>query len=550
MQIRIKKFKQLDDVTVDLSDVTLLIGGNNAGKSSILQAIQFGVSAAQATSLLTNTTWKGDTFPTSIGKDELIYLPIKDVFYLAQNGRLQEGKGNGISITYKDDFDEAKISISKGRNKNIAIHIDGKSIGEKIRSIETPFSILVTELAGIPNEEKYQTPFIVKKSTTRGNSNSVFRNILLMLKDDLCAWNSFQDEVNKIFPNYSIGVEFNKDKDEFINCTVDKGDKVSYPIDSCGTGVLQVVQIISYIFLFKPKILLLDEPDSHLHPNNQRVLAQRLMELSKITKTRIVIATHSKYLINKLIEDSKLLWLSDGRVQPSDDKKIVKSLMEIGALDSGQRLSPPKWVLLTEDSDSDFLKTLISANGADFNEGEIQSYDGCTKVSFVQALLKHLRSSFPHARFIIHRDRDFLDDCKIDEYKGKFEGVYFLIPNFNDIESYFISDEHLKKSLNIDDSDVLDIKKSAFDNVKFDLAEKYANVKRQSYDYKEGSDKAAGLATEAMKEFRNGYNPKFVHGKLMLKSIRSELSKRGIKDSINTNTEYLKNKDISDLFKF
>ena len=32
MKVHIKKLKQLDDITVNLGNVTLLIGGNNAGK--------------------------------------------------------------------------------------------------------------------------------------------------------------------------------------------------------------------------------------------------------------------------------------------------------------------------------------------------------------------------------------------------------------------------------------------------------------------------------------------------------------------------------------
>lgn len=552
MEIHINKFKQLDEIKVELGNITLLIGGNNAGKSSVIQAIQFSISIAQATSLLKNAYWRDDKLSTPIGRDDLIYLPIKEVFYLAQNGKLQEGKDNGINITYVDNSDQTKISISKGRNKNIAIHIEGETLGKEIQSIVNPFTILVTGLAGIPNEERYQTPFVVKKSAARGDSNSVFRNILLLLKEDPNAWQGFQDEIKRIFPSYKVSVNFNKDKDEFINCTVDKGNEISYPIDSCGTGVLQVIQIISYIFLFKPKILLLDEPDSHLHPNNQRVLARRLLELSENTGTRIVIATHSKYLINELIEDSKLLWLSNGEIQPCKNNEIVQSLVEIGALDAGQRLSPPKWVLLTEDSNLDFLKTLITANGARLKDGEIMSYGGCTKVDTAQALLEHLKESFPDARFIIHRDRDFLDDEKIEEYKKKFPDVHFLIPNNNDIENYFISKEHLSHSLEINEMEAGSIIESAFSNKKYNLAEKYANVKKQNYDFKDQSNKAASLTTEAIREFDKGYNPRFIHGKEMLKAIRTELSKpnRKIKDCINSESPFLKITDISSLFNF
>ena len=55
-----------------------------------------------------------------------------------------------------------------------------------------------------------------------------------------------------------------------------------------------------------------------------------------------------------------------------------------------------------------------------------------------------------------------------------------------------------------------------------------------------------------MKEFDKGYNPRFIHGKEMLKAIRMELSKpnRKIKDCINSESPYLKITDISDLFNF
>lgn len=549
MKIHINKFKQLDNIEVDLGDVTLLIGGNNAGKSSIIQAIQFGISVAQATSLLKNAHWKNDKLSTSIGRDELIYLPIKEVSYLAQNGKLQEGKDNGINIIYIDNSDQTKISISKGRNKNIAIHIEGKTIGEKIQSVEEPFAILVTGLAGVPNEEKYQTPFVVKKSAARGDSNSVFRNILLLLKENSDAWKSFQDEMKKIFPSYEVNVNFDKDKDEFINCTVDKGDGELYPIDSCGTGILQVIQIISYIFLFRPKILLLDEPDSHLHPNNQRILAQRLLELSENTGTKIVIATHSKYLINELIEDSKLLWLSNGKVQSCENNQIIQSLVEIGALDAGQRLSPPRWVLLTEDSNLNFLKTLIVANGARLDDGEIKSYKGCTKIDIAQALLEHLKESFPTARFIIHRDRDFLNDEKISEYKDKFSDVYFLIPQFNDIESFFISSSHLQEALKLAETEINQIIQSVFKERKSDLIKKYVDVKKQNFSFKEQSDKAGEFAAEAEYLFQS-YNPQCIHGKEMLKAIRNELAKKGVRDNINTQSNALQNTDISSLFNF
>lgn len=51
MQIRIKKFKKIDDVEVTLDPLNIFIGTNNSGKSSFIQGIQFAISGCQTLEL-------------------------------------------------------------------------------------------------------------------------------------------------------------------------------------------------------------------------------------------------------------------------------------------------------------------------------------------------------------------------------------------------------------------------------------------------------------------------------------------------------------------
>src|ERR1035437_3969963 len=120
MEFTVERFKNIERVNFSVDDINLLVGGNNAGKSSILQALQFGVSAAQ-TSLIQGGNWKSDRLSTSIGQSELVYAPIKDVLSLARNGQLKEREEEAIQITYKDGADECRVTVRKGRNKNILI---------------------------------------------------------------------------------------------------------------------------------------------------------------------------------------------------------------------------------------------------------------------------------------------------------------------------------------------------------------------------------------------------------------------------------------------
>ena len=46
--ISIENFKKLRQITLELSDINYLVGGNNSGKSSVLQAIHCAITAAQS----------------------------------------------------------------------------------------------------------------------------------------------------------------------------------------------------------------------------------------------------------------------------------------------------------------------------------------------------------------------------------------------------------------------------------------------------------------------------------------------------------------------
>ncbi len=83
--VRIERFKSIDDTTIPLGRVTLLVGPNNSGKSSVLQAIQFGVSVVQSIILDGTNQWRnGESLAGTLSADQLIYTPLRDVQTLAR----------------------------------------------------------------------------------------------------------------------------------------------------------------------------------------------------------------------------------------------------------------------------------------------------------------------------------------------------------------------------------------------------------------------------------------------------------------------------------
>lgn len=544
--ISIKKFKGIHQINLPLAEINVLVGGNNAGKSSILQAIQFAVSIAQTTSTQ-NTRWVGDRMPSSLSSGDLIYTPINDVYSLGYNGLLQEDLSEAIQVAFESDVEQSKIIVRKGRNKNITIAIEGKTLGDQLRNLDEPFCIIVPGLAGIPAQEGYKTPTVVRRLAARGDSNSVFRNILLQLKRRSEDWGGFVELFEEIYPSVHIDVSFDEQSDEFIVATATQYGR-TLPIDSSGTGILQAIQILAYIFLFKPKLLILDEPDSHLHPNNQRKLVEILFKAQAKNGAQIIISTHSKYIIDELLDDAAIFWVNKGevvdRIDNSEEAYVLKSLMEIGALSEGESLGgdESKVTVITEDQEASYIKLLLTANGWELDEIEIWPYQGCSNIQVANALIKYIRRKRPDQIIVLHRDRDFLNQVEIDDYKTRIgdDKTRIFIPEKNDLEAYFLREKHFLSvypEYTVDDYN--DVINSAISERKTDLLEKLINTRIDSLRKRGEKVNEGAIAVECSKMFDQ--DPLACsHGKLLLRAVNAVLrNKTGANTKLITSTSEL-----------
>lgn len=223
-QVSIHRFKSIDSATLDLGKINVLVGANNAGKSSVLQALQFATSVAQTARLYSQGTKfdKDGTWATSVYPDQLIYSPVKDPYTLAKGGVLKENINMGISVSFTEDTDESVVAtFRKGRNKNIAARFEGQAVGQHLSSLESPFCMYVPGLAGIPFEEEIRAVGVVRRIAAKGDSNTVFRNVINLLYGDQEKWKLFLDDLKAIFS----GIEFEIDADPNVDGLID----VKYP---------------------------------------------------------------------------------------------------------------------------------------------------------------------------------------------------------------------------------------------------------------------------------------------------------------------------------
>lgn len=196
-----------------------------------------------------------------------------------------------------------------------------------------------------------------------------------------------------------------------------------YPLDAAGTSILQASQLIGYIFLFSPQVLILDEPDSHLHPDNQRVLCNLVSRLANERNFQAIISTHSRHVLDSLKATARIVWLSKGAVVDQPDISTTAVLLDLGALDSVDYFANGelKCVVATEDTDKDAIKAILWSNGFVEEDTEVASYAGCSKSDAAIVLGQFLHDKTQNLKLIIHRDRDYMSEAEGRRFTGMLE---------------------------------------------------------------------------------------------------------------------------------
>lgn len=529
--VSVLRFKGIVDASIDASDINVFIGANNSGKSSLAQIIHFGIGLWQ--SIQHAGRWRNKrTVSVSLSPTELLYSPCVDLYALGHGGQLIERPNSAIELAFVlKSGEKIRTTIRKGRNGNIQVSVDNVEVARRIASLEKPFTIYSPGLAGIARHENYISNGVLLRTIARGDANLVFRNILLRLSSDEHAdsWVEFLDDLRKIFPDIVIEVKYREETDEFITVMVNSGP-ASVPIELAGTGILQAVQILSYVHYFHPSVIILDEPDSHLHPNNQRLLCKLLQGVAEDRDTQVFLTTHSRHVVDALSGQAAFLWVRSGTVERIGKDHDLAVLLDIGALDVKEMLSQTvaKCIVLTEDSIKRGLEVLLKSSGFPMDETLVLAYYGCTSPHNLRPLLDLIRASNPNSKIVVHQDRDYLTDDESTAWETQIRNMLaepFLTGGV-DIESHFLNAEHLAELNSQSTSDMADlIRKSTLENRDVSI-EKYVNgrtdIAKKNGTF--GTLNVGHLATQAPKTLDEN-SERYRHSKTIVKEIRRRFQK-------------------------
>ncbi len=446
--ITVRNFKAIKEVMIPLSHVTILVGPNGCGKSSALQAIHWAARAASY--VLPKNTKEMISF------ERLDYIPSSDALKTLHMGELKsDSTSTPVEVVFAhrsvdDDAVQTAVRLRAARNRGgITAYMDG---GTAVTPYKQRFQFITTYipgLAGLSERETILAQPTLRRQAASGDAGGVLRNILLNLKsrrvsenDDLggrARMGKLNELINQVHPGVSINVSFDESEDYHISASIltDGLGGQERPLETAATGVLQVVQIFAYLILFEPKVMLIDEPDAHLHPDRQERLIEALERAAGDFDTQIILSTHSPHIVRAASPSAKLVWMKDGRVQTEDDDAI-RRMLGWGGLDKSV-------LFFVEDEEDKPLRAILRQWPDLSRQIAVCRCFGIDNLPRDKLLTGLLVDGELKVNAIIHRDGDFMNEVEAKHWMSAFKtkGVFPWVTAGSDMEGYFCAPSYL-----------------------------------------------------------------------------------------------------------
>lgn len=534
--VEIKNFKAIKSLRLPLAEVTILVGPNGSGKSSVLQAIHW---AARAASYI-----EPKKQSEVISFDRLDYSPSSEPLKTAHKSELSSARESDptlvnfiIDETEGEAGSMASVKIWAARNRSgVSVSIDGGVAVTPFKQRTELITAYIPGLAGLSEKETILVQPLLRRQAASGDAGGVLRNVLFNLasrqpgEDDASfaaqRIQKLRQLVQMVHPGVEIETVFDEREDFHINAMFvdERLGGVKRPLESAATGILQVIQIFAYLVLFRPKLLLIDEPDAHLHPDKQERLIEALERAAGDFNVQVVLSTHSPNIARAASHLSKLVWLRDGEAVSEDDE-VIMALLGWGGLDK-------KVLFFVEDEDARPIISILRQWPNLYRQVAICrcfGIDNLPKNSLLKGLIGDNNFGM---KALIHRDRDFMteDDSALWVARYDTKDVDVWVTDFVDAEAYFCQPEYLASVFSVEEEQarkwIEGAVKSSVAGAKSTFIEKRRVIIRALYEH------GGGVNSERLWDELGAVGPQTIVGKKLHKALKAEVKKSGHDDRV------------------
>lgn len=305
--IHIENFKSIKKIGMPLSNLNLFFGVNGMGKSSVIQSLL----------LCRQSFWKNGCN----GIDKV--FPNGDLIELGTVGEIfcHNADNNAMMIRFNEDNGEkSEVNCLFDSNNSWSNYLDCTCNSDiKFKSSaysKDNFIYLSAEHIGPQRKYDYSkwNAEGINKLGNRGEFTVPFLAMngdSITVPDELCIFdvrtrtNKLVDQVSAWMGRISPGIRLNT---ELLGGDQEAKLKISYNEDwfvsatnapiNVGFGIPYVLPVITALLTAnKDSLILLENPESHLHPRGQAAIAELMSKVAS-SGAQIICESHSDHIIN------------------------------------------------------------------------------------------------------------------------------------------------------------------------------------------------------------------------------------------------------------
>lgn len=421
--ILLENYRCFEKSKMSVRDLAIIVGKNNAGKSSIIESLRM---IAMATKKCTKASYI--SAPKSLGLPQNIKgfrLPVEKLKIDLR----------GVIYYYKSDIAKVTACFKSGVtiivyiNKEIAFATIYDKSRDLVSSKAKAISLNISTISILPqiglikeNEKKLSEGTIIDDMDTYLTSRH-FRNEMLLYKKEL--YNKFKRLAEETWPGLRVReLDYNYSHSEYINFLIED-ERFPAEIGLMGSGIQMWLQIIWFICRSGgSETIILDEPDVYMHPD----LQLKILKLVRSQFKQVVIATHSIEIISN-VSPRNILTIDkqDRQMRYANHLAAVQNIVDdIGSVYnlSLVRLNGSNKCFFVEGEDvkilQQFYNVLYPKNTYSLDAIPSLPLGGFKRINEAFGAAKLLfENSSGHYKCFAILDRDYYSESQIEEQRNK-----------------------------------------------------------------------------------------------------------------------------------
>ena len=475
--VEIENFKRFGKKQrIELDHPAVLIGPNNCGKTSAIQALALWSQAVRNWYAVRGKSKAKERTGVPLNRLEIVSVPVQKTRYFWSNVKVKKGPNENVYLV---------ISVGlefRGKVVPLAMrfHNDGDDLvycrveedasfgdipeDQRGAFLEHVVGIkveLLYPMSGLSIAEPVYRDNFIGTLMGQGRTAEVLRNLCFKCyQADLKNWDKIQKLVKRLFQiDLHAPAENAQGHIELYYSHVGR-PKESLELAASGRGFQQMLLIFAYLYSHTKSVLLIDEPDAHLEILRQKQMYVLLRDIATDNGSQVVMVTHSEVILIEAV-DRNLTLILNGRTEDLANKAVMEHSLKIYGTENYVKAVDRGYVLYVEGStDVDMLRELaklLQHPVAEAWDDRLNSYyvqNTYPEPSIESELdrvemgyeikpghhFKHLRSLLPNLRGLAILDNDGRSrESSIDQ------GLHTLYWRRYEAENYFVTPDLLRR---------------------------------------------------------------------------------------------------------